>query len=172
MRTTCWCFNQHRQNSCFLFEHTSIWREQWLQIELCPARRHFDPCYSPSSEDSSASSNHRINFWSCWKTRKQSCQIFCMTEIFDDEGRKVKLIIILELNVRASMWTNETYPLVLPELPAFVCRGSLREPAQNHLLLQDLQLVQVHQDLQYKHIHPHRPGGDKETCTRLWQTPV
>lgn len=43
-----------------------------------------------------------------------------------------------------------TYPLVLAELSALVGGGSLGEPAQYHLLLQDLQLVHVHQDLDGK----------------------
>lgn len=43
-----------------------------------------------------------------------------------------------------------TYPLVLSELSAGVSGGSLGEPAQYRLLLQDLQLVHVHQDLDGK----------------------
>ena len=43
-----------------------------------------------------------------------------------------------------------SYPLVLAELSALVCGGSLREPAQYDLLLEDLQLVHVHQDLEGK----------------------
>lgn len=42
---------------------------------------------------------------------------------------------------------SSTYSLVLAELPALIGGGALGEPAQYHLLLQDLQLVHVHQDL-------------------------
>lgn len=43
-----------------------------------------------------------------------------------------------------------TYPLVFAELSAFVTGGSLREPAQYHFLLQDFQLVHIHENLSYK----------------------
>lgn len=45
--------------------------------------------------------------------------------------------------------SSDTHPLILAKLSALVWGGGLREPAHDSVLLQDLQLVHVHQNLKY-----------------------
>lgn len=144
---------------------------------LCPLLS--APHYSPSSsEDSSASSNHWMNFWSCWKKSSIRTGLF-------------------EIQCDSCWWTGEkwwttaatinfgkcstalmccTYPLVLAQLSALVGGGSLREPAQYHLLLQDLQLIHVHQDLDVKtffscvRVQPSWESADNWACTVVTPT--